>query len=119
MGLFDFFDDFIKGTVNAVSDPVGESQRFLDEKVDNLGDLARGGGEVASDLSTSLLGGLFGQGGIKATQEGGLIGGGASIFGGLQGAAIGGFAKSLGLDPKILIIGAVVVGIIVLLMVLK
>lgn len=55
----------------------------------------------------------------EAIAEQSLIEQAAGKTGDISGDLLGGFAKSMGFDPKLLLIGGAVVGIIVLVMVLK
>ncbi|MHA2402347.1 MAG: hypothetical protein ACXADH_05090 [Candidatus Kariarchaeaceae archaeon] len=109
-----------------------------------LGDVARGGGQVAGEVwegagdvargagrtvDETLINPLVqtGIGGTKAVtgvdlsgkSDKSILQQGSEAMGGLMAGQIGGFAKSLGLDPKILLIGGAIVGIIIIVMVIK
>ncbi len=108
-----FFEDIIKGGQDivrgVVSDPLQQSYADI--------------GAGLGDIGGFTAGLLFGKEGQVALGEGGIITGGAEITGKTTGALFGGvgsgIAKSLGIDPKMLIIVAAVIGVIILFMVLK
>jgi hypothetical protein len=111
---------------------------------EGLGDVARGGGQVAGELwegagdvargtgrtvDETLINPLV-QTGIAGTRtitgvdlsgksEKSALQQASEGMGNLMGGQISGFAKALGLDPKILLIGGAIVGIIVIVMVIK
>ena len=120
MGMF---DNLWEGLGNIARDPIKETQRFTDEKVANVGDVARGGGRLVSDLTTEGFGAFGGQKGKESAQKKGIFGGMTNLFDTLLsgtteaiGSGFGSFFKGLGFDPIIII---AIIGIILLFIIIK
>lgn len=109
--------------VDFFSNPLGAIGDLISGAVEGTGDVARDLGTGASDITTDLLGGLFGEDTKEEFQEKGLLDPALSLFTDFPakfgGQALSSFAKSLGIDPKFLLIGVAIVIIVIVFVAIK